>query len=134
LRAEGCDMALPLLCCGMAHPLDVGPAGPAPGMRDPPGSVRGIPRLEPEAGSALQLVRDLTADAFVKPKKQHRLRLLPSREAVSVFLGGSRLMRAEGSALSLQSEDASRRRAARPRPRGARPVRRIAQAGSPLER
>src|SRR3979411_1563446 len=38
--------------------------------------------------------------ASQEPKKQHRLRVLPSRETVSVFLGGSRLMRAEGSALS----------------------------------
>src|SRR3981081_4146785 len=50
--------------------------------------------------------------ASQEPKKQHRLRVLPSRETVSVFLGGSRLMRAEGSALSLQREDYSRRLAA----------------------
>src|ERR1700716_4450444 len=53
--------------------------------------------------------------ASQEPKKQHRLRVLPSRETVFVFLGGSRLMRAEGSALSLQREDLSRRSAARPR-------------------
>jgi predicted nucleic acid-binding Zn ribbon protein len=50
--------------------------------------------------------------ASQEPKKQHRLRVLPSRETVSVLLGGNRLMRAEGSALSLQREDASRRLAA----------------------
>jgi hypothetical protein len=50
--------------------------------------------------------------AIQEPKKQHRLRVLPLREMVSVFLGGSRLMRAEGSALSLQREDSSRRLAA----------------------
>jgi hypothetical protein len=43
--------------------------------------------------------------ASQEPKKQHRLRVLASRETVPVFLGGSRLMRAEGSALSRQRED-----------------------------
>src|SRR5450755_2552833 len=71
--------------------------------------------------------------ASQEPKKQHRLRVLSSRETVSVFLGGSRLMRAEGSALSLQREDASRRSAARSRSRGVRALQRIAQAGSRLE-
>src|SRR5712671_5155264 len=65
LRAEGCDMASPFLYRGMAHTFDVRPAGPAQGMRDPPGSVRGIPRLEPGVGSALALVCDSPADAFV---------------------------------------------------------------------
>ena len=138
-------MALPLLCCGMAHPLT--PALPVPrnGMRDPLLCGLGITRLEP-AGSALQLVRDLSTDAFVNVVA-HRFRLSgccaalrgnpasrraagvqasggfsgaekatpssrSSRETVSVFLGGSRLMRAEGSALSLQKEDCSRRLAA----------------------
>jgi hypothetical protein len=62
-------------------------------MRDPPGSVRGIPRLEPEAGSALQLVRDLTADAFsnvhahrfrLRVIAQHCAATLPSRRAAGV--------------------------------------------------
>jgi hypothetical protein len=68
-------MVLPLLCCGIAHTLEVRPAGPMQEMRGPPGSLRGIPRLEPEAGSALELVRDLTADAFVNVGA-HRFRLL----------------------------------------------------------
>ena len=57
LRADGCDMALPFLCCGIAHTLDVPPAGPAQGMRDPLRSVFGIPLLGPGAGSTLELVR-----------------------------------------------------------------------------
>jgi hypothetical protein len=65
LRAEGCDTALPLLCCGMAHTFDARPTGPAQAMRDPLLCVRGIPRLEPGARSTLALVRNLTADAFV---------------------------------------------------------------------
>ena len=66
-------MALPLLCCGMAHPLT--PALPVPrnGMRDPLLCGLGITRLEP-AGSALQLVRDLSTDAFVNVVA-HRFRL-----------------------------------------------------------
>jgi hypothetical protein len=71
LLAASCDVALPLLCCGIARTLDVRPAGPMQGMRDPPDSVRGIPRLEPAAGSALELA--LAADAFVNVSA-HRFR------------------------------------------------------------
>jgi hypothetical protein len=66
-------------------------------MRDPLLCVRGIPRLEPGTGSALQLVRDLTADAFVNVGA-HRFRLrivaqhcaatLPSRRAAGVQASG----------------------------------------------
>jgi hypothetical protein len=136
-------MAFPLLCSGMAHPLTSALPVPRKRMRDLLLGGLGIPRLGPGAGSALQLVRGLAADAFVNVVA-HRFRLrvvaqhcaatLPSRraagvqasggfsgaekatpssrslrETVSVFLGGSRLMRAEGSALSLQRKDASRR-------------------------
>jgi hypothetical protein len=90
-------MSLPLLCCGMAHTLDLRPTGPAQGMRDPLLCVRGIPRLERRAGSALELVRDLTADAFVNVGT-HRFRLrvvaqhcaatLPSRRAAGVQASG----------------------------------------------
>jgi hypothetical protein len=90
LRAEGCDMALPFLCCGMAHTLDVRPAGPAQAMRDPPGSVRGTPRLEPGAGSALELVRDLTADAFVYVGT-HRFQAVSKRGKALAFERSARL-------------------------------------------
>jgi hypothetical protein len=90
-------MSLPLLCCGMAHTLDLRPTGPAQGMCDPLLCVRGIPRLERRAGSALELVRDLTADAFVNVGT-HRFRLrvvaqhcaatLPSRRAAGVQASG----------------------------------------------
>src|SRR5437016_296149 len=97
LRADGCDMALPFLCCGIAHTLDVPPAGPAQGMRDPLLCVLGIPRLEPGAGSILDLVRDLTADAFVnvgahrfrlRVVAQHYAATLPSRRAAGVQASG----------------------------------------------
>lgn len=45
--------------------------------------------------------------AFQEPKKQRRLRALSSRETASVFLGGSRLSRAEGGALSLHAAAAA---------------------------
>jgi hypothetical protein len=61
------------------------------------GGVLGISRLEPGAGSALQLVPDLTADAFVTDGT-HRFRLrvvaqhcaatLPSRRAAGVQASG----------------------------------------------
>ena len=71
-------MALPLLCSGMAHPLTSALPVLRKGMRDLLLCGLGIPRLGPGlgtgAGSALQLVRDLTADAFVNVVA-HRFRL-----------------------------------------------------------
>jgi hypothetical protein len=77
-------MALPLLCCGIAHSLDVRPAGPAQGMRGLPGSVLGIPRLERKAGSALELVRD----CFRLRVAQHCAATQPSRRAAGVQASG----------------------------------------------
>src|ERR1700732_12155 len=59
----------------MARTLDVRSAGPAQGMRNPLLCGRGIPRRELGAGSALQLIRDVTADAFVNVDA-HCFRLL----------------------------------------------------------